>query len=128
MANNEITVRRNYEDGKEECRSSESRYSGLEFYYTENIEILNRKAFESGLKSVIGKVGDATKPENIPSQYFNVVLCLGPRYHLPPNERELVFAECKRICKSDGIAVFAYINKIGIDQAKRGILLEHEEE
>ena len=35
MAKNEMTVRRNYGDGKEECRSSESRYNGLEFYYTE---------------------------------------------------------------------------------------------
>ncbi len=156
MANNEITVRRNYEDGKEEYRSSESRYNNLEFYYTEkhiseyigpsssvielgcgtgyyamrfskkckeyigiditpeNIEILNRKIFEFGLKNVIGKVGDATKLENIPNQCFDVVLCLGPLYHLSPNERELVFAECKRICKNGGIAVFAYINKIGV--------------
>ncbi|SCH41077.1 Uncharacterized methyltransferase ycgJ [uncultured Ruminococcus sp.] len=155
MAKNEMTVRRNYEDGKEECRSSESRYNGLEFYYTEkhiseyikpyssvielgcgtgyyamrfskkckeymgiditpeNIKILNRKAHESGFKNVIGKVGDATKLENIPNECFDVVLCLGPLYHLPPNERELVFAECKRICKNGGIAVFAYINKIG---------------
>ena len=35
MANNEITVRQSYEDGKEEYRSSESRYNSLEFYYTE---------------------------------------------------------------------------------------------
>ena len=35
MANNEMTVRRNYEDGKEKYRSSESRYNGLEFFYTE---------------------------------------------------------------------------------------------
>lgn len=71
----------------------------------ENIKIFKKKALESGLKNVVGKVGDATKLENIPNESFDVVLCLGPLYHLPPNERELVFAECRRICKNGGIFV-----------------------
>jgi len=35
-------------------------------------------------------------------------------FHLPPEERELVFAECRRVCKPGGIITFAYINKIGV--------------
>lgn len=35
-------------------------------------------------------------------------------YHLPLEERKLVFAESKRICKKKGIIMFAYINKIGV--------------
>ena len=35
-------------------------------------------------------------------------------YHLPPNERELVFAECARVCKMNGVIALAYINKIGV--------------
>ena len=79
----------------------------------ENIELLNQKAAARGLKNVTGVVGDATTLNGIPSASFDVVLCLGPLYHLPPNERKLVFAECHRICKSSGIAVFAYISKVG---------------
>lgn len=35
-------------------------------------------------------------------------------YHLPPNERGRVFAECARVCRNGGILAFAYINKIGV--------------
>lgn len=80
----------------------------------ENIELLNKKVEAKGLKNVMGIVGDATKLDDISDNRFDVVLCFGPLYHLPPNERELVFAECHRICKKDGIAAFAYINRIGV--------------
>lgn len=88
-------------------------YTGVDIT-PENIELLNKKAKARGLNHVIGKVGDATNLIDIPQDSFDVVLCLGPLYHLPSNERELVFAECRRICKNDGIAVFSYINKIGV--------------
>lgn len=80
----------------------------------ENIALLNKKAQAQGLDNVEGRVGDATKLEDIPDNCFDVVLCLGPVYHLPPDGRELVFAECSRICKSGGIAAFAYINRVGL--------------
>ena len=35
-------------------------------------------------------------------------------YHLPPNERNSVFLEAKRVCKKNGIIIFAYINKLGV--------------
>jgi hypothetical protein len=44
---------------------------------------------------------------------FDVVLVFGPMYHLPPEERDMVFEESKRICKIDGIIMFAYQSKLG---------------
>lgn len=80
----------------------------------ENISFFNDKIKNRGITNVQAKIGDATGLSDISDKSFDVVLCLGPMYHLPPNERELVFAECRRICKDKGIVVFAYINKIGI--------------
>jgi ubiquinone/menaquinone biosynthesis C-methylase UbiE len=79
----------------------------------ENILLFNDKIKSKKIKNVKAKLGDATNLSEISDNCFDVVLCLGPLYHLPPNERELVFSECKRICKDEGTAVFAYINKIG---------------
>ncbi|GFI47433.1 putative methyltransferase YcgJ [Lachnospiraceae bacterium] len=47
----------------------------------ENIALLNKKAQAQGLDNVEGIVGDV---EDIPDNCFDVVLCLGPVYHLPP--------------------------------------------
>ena len=80
----------------------------------ENIALFNEKVKAQGLRNVKGLIGDATNLSNISDNYFDVVLCLGPLYHLPPDEREHVFAECRRICKNNGIVVFSYISKIGI--------------
>ena len=80
----------------------------------ENIDILNDKVKASGIRNVTGRIGDATKLDFLVDESFDVVLCLGPMYHLPPDERELVFDECRRICKSGGIAAFAYINRVGV--------------
>lgn len=88
-------------------------YTGVDIT-PENIALFNQKASERGLRHVKGQIGDATKLEGIPDAYYDVVLCLGPLYHLPEGERKLVFAECGRICKNGGIAVFSYINQVGV--------------
>lgn len=93
----------------DKCRE----YTGVDIT-PENIELFNKKIKAQGLKNVKGLIGDATNINEISDNSFDVVLCLGPMYHLPPAERELVFAECRRICKDGGIAVFSYINKVGI--------------
>lgn len=155
MSSNEDLVKEKYKLGDEDSRPTQSRYMGLEFYYTEkliteyinknktvmelgcatgyyamrfsekckkyvgidispeNIEIFNEKILAQGLKNVIAKTGDATNLSEMEGNSFDVVLCFGPMYHLPPNERELVLAECRRICKVGGIVAFAYINKVG---------------
>ena len=86
-------------------------YVGIDLF-PHHIEIFQGKIKENSNLSC--SVGDATNLENIEDNSFDVVLCLGPMYHLPPEERELVFAECKRVCKPNGIIAFAYINKIGV--------------
>ena len=79
-----------------------------------NIALFQEKIQRQGLQNVAAQIGDATHLTGIPDNRFDVVLCLGPMYHLPPEERELVFTECKRICKDGGTAAFAYINKVGV--------------
>ena len=79
-----------------------------------HIEIFKAKITENKLENVSCQIGDATNLEGIPDNSFDVVCCLGPMYHLPPDERELAFAECKRVCKTDGIIALAYINKVGV--------------
>ena len=80
----------------------------------QHIEIFKRKISENNLKNVTCSVGDATKLDGIADGSFDVVLCLGPMYHLPPEERDKVFDECVRVCKSNGTLAFAYINTIGV--------------
>jgi len=79
-----------------------------------HIELFRGKIAESGLKNVSCQTGDATNLKDLPDGSFDVVLSLGPMYHLPKEERTLVFEECSRVCKAGGILAFAYINKIGL--------------
>jgi len=79
-----------------------------------NIEFFRRKIQAAGLTNVSCQVGDATRLSDIDDASFDVVLCLGPVYHLPAAEVDQVFAQCKRVCRSGGIIAFAYINKIGV--------------
>jgi len=93
----------------EKCRE----YVGIDICPA-HIAILKKKIADNGLSNLTCQVGDATKLENIPDGGFDVVLCLGPMYHLPPKERTLAFAQCHRVCKAGGILAFSYINKIGV--------------
>lgn len=80
----------------------------------ENIQLFNQKIKDSKVNTIHAEVGDATDLKNIIDQSFDLVLCLGPMYHLPPEERELVFKECKRISRDNAVILFAYINRIGV--------------
>ena len=88
-------------------------YVGIDLF-PHHIEIFQRKINESGHTNLSCQVGDATKLDGIADSSFDVVCCLGPMYHLPPEMRELVFAECKRVCRPGGIIAFAYVNKLGV--------------
>jgi SAM-dependent methyltransferase len=92
----------------DKCRD----YIGIDLF-PYHIEVFQRKIKESGINNLSCKIGDATHLDGIEDNRYDVVLCLGPMYHLPSDIRELVFVECKRVCKDDGIIVFAFINKIG---------------
>lgn len=88
-------------------------YVGIDLF-PQHIDIFKRKIEEHGLSNLSCSVGDATKLEDIENNSFDVVCCFGPLYHLPIEQRELVLAECSRVCKPGGIIAFAYINKIGV--------------
>ncbi|MCI8442782.1 MAG: class I SAM-dependent methyltransferase [Provencibacterium sp.] len=79
-----------------------------------HIQRFQQRIAERRLQNVSCRLGDATALQDIEDGSFDIVLCLGPMYHLPPAGRELAFAECARVCRKGGIAAFAYINKIGV--------------
>lgn len=79
-----------------------------------NIEITKEQIAGSGYQNADAQVGDATNLTQIPDQSFDVVLCLGPLYHLKREDWAKCIAECKRICKDDGVIIFAFINKAGV--------------
>lgn len=89
------------------------RYVGVDIY-SPHIEIFNKKIVDQKLDNVSCQVGDAIHLKDFSDNSFDVVLCLGPMYHLPTQERERAFSECVRVCKPEGIIAFAYINKIGV--------------
>ena len=80
----------------------------------ECIAMFNGKIESRHLANVDAIVGDATKLDAIANSSFDVVMALGPMYHLPADERELAFSECKRICRNDGIIIVAYVSKAGV--------------
>ncbi len=88
-------------------------YVGVDIF-PPHIAMFEQKIAEQKLSNVTCQVGDAANLKDIADSSFDVVLCFGPMYHLPPEERELVFAECSRVCKPGGILAFAYINRIGV--------------
>lgn len=78
-----------------------------------NVEIVEKQIIESGYDNASVIRGDATDLQGIEDESFDVVLCLGPIYHLKREDRSLCIKECKRISKPGGIIVFAFINKTG---------------
>ena len=92
-----------------QCRE----YTGVDIS-PENIEIFSNKIKDAGLKNVTAQIGDATDLKEIPDTSYDVVLCLGPAYHLPPEERAKAFSECSRVAAPGGVVAFAYINGLGV--------------
>ncbi len=79
-----------------------------------NISVFRNLIREHGFDNVKAEVGDATDLFNIEDDSYDVVLCLGPMYHLNPQGRARCMAECARICKPGGIIAVAFINKTGV--------------
>ncbi len=78
-----------------------------------HINIFKNKIKDLKLKNISCQLGDATNLQEIDSDSFDIVLCLGPMYHLPVEERSKVFKECYRVCVDNGIVAFAYLNQVG---------------
>ena len=78
-----------------------------------NVSAFQARIDEAGISNVSAQVGDATALTNIPDNTFDVVLCLGPMYHLIREDRIRCIGECRRICKSDGVIALAFISQVG---------------
>lgn len=87
-------------------------YRGIDLLPS-HIERFQERLRERGLDNVTAEVGDATRLEKVADARYDVVMALGPLYHLPPAERELAVRECRRVCVSGGVILLAYINKAG---------------
>ena len=95
-------------------------FSGFCTHYTgidlspHNISVFKEKISAEGKTNIHAAIGDATNLNDLPNDSFDVVLCLGPMYHLPRVERLKAFDECYRIARADAIVAFSYINRLGV--------------
>lgn len=78
-----------------------------------NISAFQKCIEEAGLSNVSAQVGDATNLSGIHDCAFDVVLCLGPMYHLNREDRKSCMRECRRICKPGGMIALAFISQVG---------------
>jgi len=78
-----------------------------------HVDIINQKLYErKNSINLSTEVVDATDLGNYESENFDIVLCLGPMYHLTNEyDRERCIKESLRVLKKGGILAIAYINK-----------------
>jgi len=75
-----------------------------------NIDFAKQKQEELGIYLENTIVGNAKEMLSIKSNSYDVVLCMGPLYHLINKEdRNEVIDECKRVVKNGGIIIFSFI-------------------
>ena len=77
-----------------------------------NVEVMREKSKTIGSKNMEVKLGDARDLSQFDSNTFDVVLCLGPIYHLSKRQDRIkCIGECIRVLKPEGILAIAYINR-----------------
>ncbi|ABW17676.1 class I SAM-dependent methyltransferase [Alkaliphilus oremlandii] len=78
-----------------------------------HIEIIGQKMKERGNDiNLQAEVANATDLSQFSSESFDVVLCLGPMYHLTnSSDRKTCLSEALRVLKKGGLLAIAYINK-----------------
>lgn len=72
-----------------------------------HVDILKNK--KQGLTNLSIHQGNALDLSRFPDDTFDMVLCLGPLYHLPHEQHRLAIQEAKRVCKPGGFLFFACI-------------------
>lgn len=77
-----------------------------------NIDVFNRAIAQIGSKNISCKIGDGLALDE-KNESYDVVLNLGPLYHLDASETDQCIKETIRVCKKGGIMAFAYMNKFG---------------
>ncbi len=61
-----------------------------------------------------------------PEKSFDVVLAMGPLYHLPPSERLVALGEMRRVLRDEGFIACAYISRFAalMDGYKKGLIYD----
>ena len=91
-----------------------------------NIELANAYAQKKGIKLSRCETGDATNLE-LDSDQFDLVLLMGPLYHLTEKEERVkALSEAKRILKPGGYVLSAVISRYAslFDGFKRGLVVD----
>lgn len=77
-------------------------------YVNHNLDILKSKITPD--MKIVAEQGDAVDLSRLEDNTFDMVLVLGPLYHLyTTDEVNKCVEEAKRVCKKDGILMFAYL-------------------
>ncbi|MCL2573702.1 MAG: class I SAM-dependent methyltransferase [Defluviitaleaceae bacterium] len=77
-----------------------------------HVNIMKAKPYADKLEGI--EAANALDLSRFDEGSFDIVLCMGALYHIfDPLEREKCVAECLRVLKTNGIFVFAYINRNG---------------
>jgi len=78
-----------------------------------HVDEIDKKALSLGINNIKTICASATDLHMLKNDNYDMVLCLGPMYHLKnKKDRIRCLEECKRILKKDGILFVAYINKL----------------
>jgi ubiquinone/menaquinone biosynthesis C-methylase UbiE len=79
-----------------------------------HIEIINQK-LEGKKYNVETAVNEARGLEMFDDESFDVVLCMGPLYHLTEEiDRNLCFEECYRVLKKGGLLISSYTSRFSV--------------
>lgn len=72
-----------------------------------HIALLKKR--QKGIDNLIVQQGNALNLEHYPDNSFDIVLCMGPYYHVPHDQQPYLIQECKRVCKPKGFLFLACI-------------------
>jgi ubiquinone/menaquinone biosynthesis C-methylase UbiE len=91
-----------------------------------HVEILNSRLKDLKKLDISTEVGDAQDLSRFRTGSFDLVLCMGPFYHLPETGR--CISECLRVLSSQGILAVSYSHKNvsgELDKRYRELFLSH---
>jgi SAM-dependent methyltransferase len=78
-----------------------------------NVDFARSRQEAMGVKLEGARVGDARALPFLADASFDLVLCMGPMYHLTDEaDRAAAIAECARLVRPGGGIVFAYISRM----------------
>jgi S-adenosylmethionine-dependent methyltransferase len=74
-----------------------------------NVEFARAREAETGVALRERRIGDARHLPFLEDESFDLVLCMGPLYHLDEAGRSAAMGECARLVRPGGTIVYAFI-------------------